>query len=89
MKQALIATKPMVYGTRRLAAGAPFEASNPDARVLIALGKAKERDVKPKKQPPHNDLAFARAEYERVIGKRPFMGWNADELRAKIAAAKG
>lgn len=37
---------------------------------------------------PADDLSFLRAEYQRVIGKRPFNGWKADELRAKIAAAK-
>jgi hypothetical protein len=26
-----------------------------------------------------------RAEYERVIGKKPYMGWTAEELRQKIA----
>lgn len=27
-----------------------------------------------------------RAEYERVVGKKPFSGWNADVLRQKMAA---
>lgn len=35
-----------------------------------------------------DELTETRAEYERVLGKRPFMGWNLDTLRLKIAAAK-
>lgn len=31
------------------------------------------------------DLAAVRAEYTSVTGKRPFNGWDADTLRAKIA----
>jgi hypothetical protein len=37
-----------------------------------------------------DETAALRAEYERVIGKRPFMGWDAAKLREKIEAfAKG
>lgn len=36
---------------------------------------------------PADDIAELRAEYERVIGKRPFPGWKADALREKIAEA--
>lgn len=43
-------------------------------------GKAK------KEADPGDDLAALRAEYERVIGKKPFGGWKADTLRQKIAA---
>lgn len=37
--------------------------------------------------PAVDDMAELRAEYERVMGKRPFMGWDADMLRTKMAAA--
>lgn len=33
------------------------------------------------------DLPSLRAEYQRVIGKRPFAGWDAETLKQKIAAA--
>jgi hypothetical protein len=33
-----------------------------------------------------DETAALRAEYERVIGKRPFMGWDAGKLREKIEA---
>jgi hypothetical protein len=39
-----------------------------------------------RKQP--GDLAPLRAEYEAVVGKKPFNGWDAATLREKIAAAK-
>lgn len=40
------------------------------------------------KAAPHSDdLAAVRDEYQRVVGKRPFMGWDAATLRAKIAEA--
>lgn len=32
-------------------------------------------------------MADLRAEYERVLGKKPFMGWDAETLKAKIAEA--
>lgn len=33
-------------------------------------------------------IADLRSEYERVIGKRPFMGWDEPKLRSKLAEAK-
>lgn len=38
---------------------------------------------------PEDDMAALRAEYTDVIGKRPFHGWDAGTLRAKIDEAKG
>jgi hypothetical protein len=35
-----------------------------------------------------DETAVLRAEYERVYGKRPFMGWGADKLREMIKDAK-
>lgn len=36
---------------------------------------------------PTDDMADLRAEYQRVMGKRPFPGWDADTLRAKMGNA--
>lgn len=36
---------------------------------------------------PAGDVAALRAEYQTLVGKRPFPGWGADVLREKIAAA--
>ncbi|WP_412063987.1 hypothetical protein [Rhizobium sp. SYY.PMSO] len=34
------------------------------------------------------ELTSLRAEYQAVVGTRPYHGWNAEALRAKIAEAK-
>lgn len=38
--------------------------------------------------PGADDRAALRVEYERALGKPPFLGWSSDVLREKIAAAK-
>ena len=38
--------------------------------------------------PLENKMADMRAEYQALVGKRPFMGWGAAELSAKIEEAK-
>lgn len=38
--------------------------------------------------PQHDEITLLRAEYERVLGKRPFMGWDESKLREKIAEAE-
>ena len=62
------------------------------ARVLGKLGyERRDMVVAPApapKAPKNEDLAALRAEYEAKVGKRPFMGWDADTLREKIASAK-
>lgn len=65
------------------------------ARILGKLGYGR-RDmqaeegvsVMPASVPQHDELTLLRAEYERVVGKRPFMGWDEAKLREKIAEAK-
>lgn len=41
----LIATRDLRYATRALQAGDPFQASNQDARILIAIKKARPADA--------------------------------------------
>lgn len=36
--------------------------------------------------PAPEDLSALRAEYETVVGKKPFHGWSAETLREKMAA---
>ena len=36
-----------------------------------------------------DELASLRQRYERVLGRRPYWGWDADMLRQKIAEAQG
>ncbi|MBN8292826.1 hypothetical protein JI664_12700 [Rhodobacter sp. NTK016B] len=58
------------------------------ARILGRLGY-EGRDMRPAvEQEPADDIASVREEYERVVGKRPFMGWDIETLRAKMAEAK-
>ena len=90
MKQKMIARSRMMYGTRRLVAGDEFEATRAHARVLSAIGKARAAKAAPKPPavPEHDEMTLLRAEYERVVGKRPFMGWDEAKMREKIAEAK-
>lgn len=37
---------------------------------------------------PSDDLPALRAEYQAVVGRRPFPGWGAEVLREKLAAAR-
>jgi hypothetical protein len=37
---------------------------------------------------PEDELKALREEYQAAVGKRPFHGWDADTLKAKIAEAK-
>lgn len=85
----LIATRRFTYATRRLLPGDRFVAADRIARVLIAVRRAEQAPPEePKEIPPQDTLSMLRAEYERVLGKRVYHGWDEDELRAKIAAAK-
>lgn len=71
------------YMTRALKSNEPRY-----ARILSKLGYNRS-DLVAEQPGAVIDIAELRAEYERVVGKRPFNGWSADELRAKITAAKG
>jgi len=35
-----------------------------------------------------DELSALRAEYQEIVGKRPYHGWDADQLREKIAEAR-
>ncbi|KUL94317.1 hypothetical protein DK26_14980 [Bosea sp. WAO] len=54
MKQKLIAVRPLTYATRRLLAGDEFEATRSDARVLVAVNRARvmEEPREPGSLPP-------------------------------------
>lgn len=38
---------------------------------------------------PDPEIVSLREEYREVVGRRPFHGWDADELRQRIETAKG
>lgn len=55
------------------------------ARIFDKLGYRTTDLVAEGGPPSIDDL---RAEYERVVGKRPFNGWDAEALSEKIAAKR-
>jgi hypothetical protein len=88
----LIATKGLRYGTRRLLAEENFTARRRDARLLVAIGKARyvtadavAADTAPAAKP--DDIKELREAYQAKTGKKAFHGWDAPALRAKIAEA--
>ena len=99
----LIANKPMRYGTRRLLPGDTFECAGQHSRVLIATRRAAVYDrpkveippipekvkaqVAPAASASADDRAPLRAEYQAKFGKKPFHGWDAETLKAKLAEA--
>lgn len=73
-----------VYMTRALRSADPRY-----ARILSKLGYGR-RDMVVTGAPQEaerDDIKTLREEYQRVIGRKPFNGWDADTLRQKIAAA--
>lgn len=78
----LVAKNALFYATRHLRAGDEFEASRRDAGILVAVGVARYAT-----KPQRDDIAALRAEYLRKVGKRPFHGWGAAELRRRMAEA--
>jgi hypothetical protein len=98
----LVVTKPLTYGTRHMVAGDVFEPQKKNHGVaLLASKKVKKlparRPGKIAPPPaelaakvratPEEELSALRAEYADRIGRRPFAGWDAATLRAKIDAA--
>lgn len=104
----LVATKGLRYATRRMMAGDEFEASNRDARLLVAIGKARPARVpgtigappvailqkvkngigQTKSSDGDKDaLNKLRADYQMLVGKKPFAGWKVDELQRRIDEA--
>jgi len=100
MNKSMIATRPMTYGTRRLKAGDGFTAASRDADLLQRLGRARYVEAEPlghdqdgkkggsKAPKKADDLKELRKQYQEVVGKKPFAGWDAETLKSKIAAAK-
>lgn len=98
------ATRPLRYETRRLVAGDEFEVDRRHVKVLKAIKKAEVVRAPAVVPPPSpvvaekiaaavapvstGDLAALRAEYESVVGRKPFLGWGETVLREKIAAAR-
>jgi hypothetical protein len=85
----LMATKSFPYGTRRLKSGDLFTArTTADARALIALRKAAPAVPATEDEPAKTSVEQLRDDYIKAFGKKPYMGWDAAALAAKIAETK-
>ena len=51
----------------------------------MGYGRRDLRAAEAPKPAEADDMAELRAEYQRVVGKRPYMGWDAATLREKMA----
>jgi hypothetical protein len=78
----------------RAAAAPDGAAAAPDGAVSLRDAQVGASDAAPEPAPaPPSpttppDLVAARAEYETVVCRRPWHGWDVDTLRAKTAAAR-
>ena len=95
--------KPLKYGTRHIVAGDVEYFSAKHAKLFVKAGLARKvREPVDLPPPPAGllarfdgngvpaqspDLSTLRAEYTAKLGKRPFMGWDAQALAKKIAEA--
>lgn len=73
------------YYTRALQANDPRF-----ARVFDKMGYGRSdmsADQQAAPPAPADDLAALRDQYQTVVGKKPYHGWDADELRKRIAEA--
>lgn len=87
----LIATRALTYGTRRLTAGDAFQARPRDARILLAIGKARVPAAEPAEPPAvddDDDLDALRAEAAE-LGVEVDGRWKEKRLRAEIEKARG
>lgn len=96
----LVAIKHMSYATRHFRPGEDFETrTDRDARILIAAGRAKPARIPGKIAPPpaevvqkvvdpvDDSLSDLRAEYQSLVGKKAYHGWDAAELQRRIDEA--
>lgn len=62
-----------------------------DPRFKEILGKLgyERADIVSNASQQADDMGELRKEYQEVVGKRAFNGWDAATLKAKIAEAKG
>lgn len=73
----LFAEQPMVIG---------WEPANGHYDFALGVWVDDKPEKKEKKAEPVSDLKALRAEYGRLSGKKPFMGWDEEKLYKKILA---
>lgn len=100
MQVQMIAIRPFSYRTRRLKPGDSFPVKNATMAKLLVAAKRAELDTNPNERVALDDLrdkagmkplskdseeiGALRAAYTKKFGKRPFNGWDAAALKAKI-----
>jgi hypothetical protein len=81
----LIATKPLTYNTRRLKAGEGFTVrSDKDARILVALRKARAAPAEVAAKTDDFDLDYLRNAYLEQKGEEPDKRWGAARLKREL-----
>lgn len=85
----LIATRNLRYATRALTAGDPFQASNQDARILVAIKKARPAPVEQTEQQSSSDDAEHQALCDEATKLGIAVGprWGEKRLKDEIAKA--
>jgi hypothetical protein len=73
--------KLLIAAKKAIETRTPGKLSAPPKAVAAKVSKAS------KIEPAAEDLGPLRDEYQEKVGKRPFMGWDADTLRSKMAEA--
>lgn len=58
------------------------------AKIASRIYGTRDLVPEPAPAPVAEDIADVRAEYERVVGRRPFNGWDIPTLRQKMAEAR-
>lgn len=61
----------------------------PEDQVELLVQRGWVADDLEADAPAPDELAQLRAEYEEVLGKKAYHGWDGDELRRRIGSAKG
>lgn len=65
----------------------PMQRRYADILQKLKLGTYMTRDMRAEQRRTDEELTELRAQYQDVVGKRPYHGWGAEELRERIAAA--
>lgn len=66
----------------------PMQRRYADILQKLGRGTYMTRDMQAQARRDDEELSALRVEYQEVVGKRPFHGWDADELRQRIAEAE-
>lgn len=65
----------------------PMQRRYADILQKLGRGTYMTRDMQAQARRDDEELSALRVEYQDVVGKRPYHGWGAEELRERIAAA--